>query len=78
MVRVCLLALGQEQAWLAPWPRKMLVSPDDGLGKRFMIGLAATIASGGPGLMPYLLAEPGQPAKADVQNAQANVTNDRY
>ncbi len=54
--------------------KKAFISEDSSFGTRFLVGLAATIASGGAGLIPYLLAEPGQEAKKDVADIRSNVT----
>lgn len=58
--------------------KKAFISDDTSFGKRFMVGFAAMIASGGAGLIPYLIATPGREAKADVQSAKANAAADHY
>ena len=58
--------------------KKFLISPDDSFGKRFMVGLCATLMTGGAALLPYLVATPGQDAQADLQNARQNIVDGRY
>ena len=58
--------------------KKGLINEDDGFGKRLAVGTAATLLTGGLGLIPYLIATPGGESKADVQNARSQSFNDRY
>ena len=58
--------------------KKTLIAPDDGLGKRFMVGLAATVFTGGTGFLPYIIAKPGREAEADVQHVRSQAVDDRY
>lgn len=58
--------------------KKTLIRPDDGLGKTFMVGLLATLASGGAGFWPFLLASPGLEARADLQAARADAVDRKF
>ena len=58
--------------------KKTLINEGDSFGKRFGVGLAASLLTGGLAIIPYLLATPGGEAKADVQNSRAQSFNDRY
>lgn len=58
--------------------KKLLIRQDDGFAKRFMVGLVATLATGGTGFVPYFVASPGLDAKADVQAARANAADQRF
>jgi hypothetical protein len=56
--------------------KKHLISDDDKwIGKKGLIGIA--IAFTGIGVLPYLLANPGQPGR-DVRDARQSVVDGRY
>ena len=58
--------------------KKAFISEGDSFGKRFWVGVAATIGSAGAGLIPYLIATPGREAQADVQATRGNAAADFY
>ncbi len=58
--------------------KKMFIKENDSFAKKFFIGIAAMIGSGGAGLIPYLVAAPGQEAEKDVQACRTAVADDRY
>lgn len=53
--------------------KKAFISEDSSFGTRFWVGFAAMIASGGAGLIPYLVATPGREAKKDVADVRSTV-----
>ena len=58
--------------------KKAFIRQDSSFSQRFWVGVAATLASAGAGLIPYLVATPGQEAKADVQATRQDVVKNRY
>ena len=58
--------------------KKMFIKENDSFAKKFFIGIAAMIASGGAGLIPYMIAAPGQEAQKDVQACRSAVAETRY
>ena len=58
--------------------KKAFIAEDSSFGTRFWVGVAATLASGGAGLIPYLVASPGREAKKDVQDVRSSVVSHRY
>ncbi|MEE2903161.1 MAG: hypothetical protein VYC39_12585 [Myxococcota bacterium] len=58
--------------------KKAFIKENDSFVKKALIGIAAMIASGGAGLIPYIVAAPGQEVQKDVQACRTQVANDRY
>jgi len=58
--------------------KKAFIKDNDSFGKKFWIGVAAMIVSGGAGLIPYMIAAPGQEAEKDVQSCRSDVAHARY
>lgn len=58
--------------------KKAFISEESSFSQRFWVGFAATIASAGAGLIPYLIATPGREAKKDVQQTRASIASARY
>jgi len=58
--------------------KKALIREGDSFAKRFFVGLAATILTGGTGFFPYLIATPGLEAKQEVQAAKNAAAENRY
>jgi hypothetical protein len=46
--------------------------------KKILVGLAATLVTGGAALIPYLVASGGRETKADLAAARAQVVDARY
>jgi hypothetical protein len=51
---------------------------DDSFTKKFLIGLAATVLTGGAALLPYLVTAPGQQTRAELAAARSDIVGDRY
>ncbi|OGQ14148.1 MAG: hypothetical protein A2138_27735 [Deltaproteobacteria bacterium RBG_16_71_12] len=58
--------------------KKLFVAADDSFTKKFLIGLAATVLTGGAALLPYLLTGPGQETRAELAAARSSIVDDRY
>lgn len=57
---------------------KFFIASDDSFTKKFLVGLAATVVTGGVGLLPYLIAKPGQETKAELAAARQSSVDSRY
>lgn len=58
--------------------KKFFIAADDSFTKKFLVGLAATVLTGGVALLPYLVAKPGQETQADLAAARQSSVNNRY
>jgi hypothetical protein len=58
--------------------KKFFVSADDSFTKKFLVGLAATVLTGGAALLPYLITAPGQETKAELNAARQSAVGGRY
>ena len=58
--------------------KKFFVAADDSFTKKFLVGLAATVLTGGTALLPYLITAPGQETKADLAAARQSSVGGRY
>ena len=58
--------------------KKFFIASDDSFKKKFLVGLAATVLTGGVGLLPYLIAKPGQETKAELAAASQSSVDSRY
>jgi hypothetical protein len=58
--------------------KKFFISADDSFTKKFLVGLGVTVATGLTGLVPFLLAAPGQETKADLAAARQAAVDNRY
>lgn len=56
--------------------KKLFIADDSSLAKKIGVGLLATIATGGAGLLPYLIAGPG--AKHELQGEKGFIVDNRY
>ncbi len=58
--------------------KKFFVAADDSFTKKFLVGLGATVLTGGAALIPYLLTAPGQGTKAELAAARQSAVDNRY
>ncbi len=58
--------------------KKFFVAADDSFTKRFLVGLTATLLTGGAALIPYLLAAPGLATRAELAEARHAAVGARY
>jgi hypothetical protein len=58
--------------------KKFFIAKDDSFTKKFLVGLAATVLTGGTALVPYLITAPGQETKAEVAAARQQAVGGRY
>ena len=58
--------------------KKFFVAADDSFTKKFLVGLAATVLTGGTALLPYLITAHGQETKADLAAARQSSVGGRY
>jgi hypothetical protein len=58
--------------------KKFFIAADDSFTKKFLVGLTATVLTGGAALVPYLLTSPGQETKADLAAARQAAVGGRY
>jgi hypothetical protein len=58
--------------------KKFFIASDDSTMKKILVGLAATLVTGGAALIPYLVASGGRETKADLAAARAQVVDARY
>ncbi len=54
--------------------KKFFVSADDSFTKKFLVGLAATVLTGGTALLPYVITAP----KAELAAARQSAVGGRY
>ena len=57
--------------------KKFLIAADDSFTKKFLVGLAATVLTGGAALLPYLVTAPGQQTRAELAAARSDIVGDR-
>jgi hypothetical protein len=58
--------------------KKFFISADDSFTKKFVVGVAVSVATAGTALIPYLLTAPGQETKAELNAARRNAVDNRY
>lgn len=58
--------------------KKFFIAADDSFTKKFLVGLATTVLTGGTALLPYLVTAPGQDTKADLDAARQQAVGGRY
>lgn len=58
--------------------KKYFIAADDPGTKKFLVGLGATLVTGGAALIPYLVASGGRETKAELAAARAQVVDARY
>ena len=58
--------------------KKFFVAADDSFTKKFLVGLAATVLTGGAALIPYLITAPGQSTRAELAAARQSAVDGRY
>lgn len=58
--------------------KKFFISADDSFTKKFLVGLGATVLTGGVALVPYLVTSPGKETKAELSAARQAAVGDRY
>ncbi len=58
--------------------KKFFIAKDDSFTKKFLVGVAITVVTGGTALLPYLIAAPGKEAKAEVAAARGGIVDGRY
>ncbi len=58
--------------------KKFFISADDSFTKKFLVGLGATVLTGGFALVPYLLTAPGKETQAELAAARQAAVNGRY
>ncbi|MBI2377459.1 MAG: hypothetical protein HYV07_25890 [Deltaproteobacteria bacterium] len=58
--------------------KKAFIAEDSSFAKKFFVGVAATLITGGFGFLPYLIAAPGVESKKDVQQTRSSVVDNRY
>ncbi|MCC7110673.1 MAG: hypothetical protein IT382_15375 [Deltaproteobacteria bacterium] len=58
--------------------KKFLIAADDSFTQKFLVGLAATVLTGGAALLPYLVTAPGQQTRAELAAARSDIVGDRY
>ena len=73
-----ILAVGNPLGLIGVAAKKAFIKDNDSFAKKALIGIAAMIASGGAGLIPYLVTAPGQEAQKDVQACRTAVATQRY
>lgn len=58
--------------------KKFFIAADDSFTKKFLVGLGATVLTGGTALIPYLLTAPGQTTQAELAAARRSAVDGRY
>lgn len=58
--------------------KKFFVAADDSFTKKFLVGLTATVLTGGAALIPYLVTAPGKETRAELAAARQQAVGDRY
>ena len=58
--------------------KKFFIAADDSFTKKFLVGLGATVLTGGAALIPYLITAPGQSTKAELAAARDSAVNNCY
>lgn len=58
--------------------KKYFIAADDSRAKKILVGLTATLVTGGAALIPYLVATGGRETKAELAAARAQVVDTRY
>ena len=58
--------------------KKFFIAADDSFTKKFLVGVAAAMLTGGLAIIPYLLAAPGLSTKAELAAARHEAVAGRY